>query len=471
MEIQFHSRKFWLIAFALLLGVILVGQASTQDVAAQTIGFATINTESKSVHANPDTTSTVIDTVFQDDIVLLLGRNEDSSWVYVITPNLFNGWITTTNITADIPITSLPVVSPSSTPIPIPTNLPEITSVPATGTVNTGRLNVRSGPGVEFGIVTTLNFGDTVGLIARNADSTWLYIRTTQNVEGWVNARYITTSYPITSLPVVGSTATSTPGAPVATATPPGPTAAPSTAYVTASTLNVRAAAGLSYPRVDQVYNSNAMWVNGRNLDTTWVSVITPDNVAGWVNSKYVTSNINFTTLPVISQTGTGLVLTGSLNVRSAPGAGSSILTSAYQGANMTIIGRTSDNTWLYLRAPDGIEGWSNASYLSTSTDLNALPVLSGPVPTSSVPTAVAPAPVPPVYPPTDSSNTAVLRSCPNLACSVTGQVFSGLTITATGRTADSTWVYVTTSNNQQGWIPSQFVQLNIPISSLPVMN
>ncbi len=474
MDYQIRSRKFWLIAIGLLLGLFIVGQVAIQRVSAQT-PTATINTSAKDVHSGPDFSYSKIATVYQNETVTLLGRNSDSSWVYVTTPNNVTGWMTTTFITASVPISNLPEVIVTTATPTTPTTTPQVstaTAVPvnATAVINTGKLNVRSGPGIQYGILTAVNYGETVNLLARNPESTWALVRTSQAVDGWVNVKYITPNVAITSLPVVGTAATATPG-PQATATPVVPTAVPGTAVVTASTLNVRAAAGLSYSRVDQVYYGNTVWVNGRNLDTTWISLITPDGVAGWVNAKYITSNINFTTLPVISQTGTGIVLTGKLNVRSAPGVvGSSILTSAPQGANMTLIGRSSDNSWLFLRAPDAVEGWSRADYLGTTTNLNSLPVLAGAVPTS---VATAPVPVPPIYypPTTGTGNTAVLRACPNLGCAPTGNVYTGLTITATGRTGDSTWVYVVTSNGQQGWIPSQYVQLTVPVNSLPVKN
>ena len=473
MDYQIRSRKFWLIAIGLLLGLLIVSQVAIQRVSAQT-PTATVNTTAKDVYSGPDFGYSKIDTVNQNQTVTLLGRNNDSSWVYVTTPNNVTGWMTTTYLSASVPISTLPVVIVATATPGTATATPQVstpTAVPANATavINTGKLNVRSGPGIEYSIVTAVNYGETVGLLARNPESTWALIRTSQAVDGWVNVKYITPNVAISSLPIVGTAVTATPG-PQATATIAGPTAVPGAAYVTASTLNVRAAAGLSYARVDQVYYGNTVWVNGRNLDTTWISLITPDGVAGWVNAKYIASNINFSTLPVTSQTGTGIVLTGKLNVRSAPSPNATILTSAPQGANMTLLGRTSDNTWLYLRAPDAKEGWSNATYIGTTTNLNSLPVLAGPVPTSP---ATGPVPVPPIYvpPTTGSGSTAVLRACPNLACAPTGNVYTGLTITATGRTGDSTWVYVVTSNGQQGWIPAQFVQLTVPVNSLPVKN
>ncbi len=465
MDFQTHSRKFWLIALGLLFSLFIVGSATVVTVAAQT-GTATVNTGALNVRSGPGTEYSVIAQVTQGQVITLKARNGDGSWVFITTPSAVDGWVNSTYILPSIPISSLPVVG-IATSTAIATNTPTnltATPVPGTGTVNTGQLNVRSGPSPSYSILASVFQGETVALLGRNADSSWLYLQTNQGVVGWSNSKYITSSTPITNLPVVdgSSSATATSGAPVATAPPAGPTAVPGTASVSASTLNVRAAAGLSYARVDQIYYGNTVWVNGRNLDTTWISIITPNGATGWVNGKYIASNINYSTLPIISQTGTGIVLTGRLNVRSGAGPTFSVLTSAPQGANLTLLGRSSDNSWLYLRAPDAQEGWSRADYLGTTTDLNALPILAGPVPTSPASS------VPPV---TDPGNTAVLRSCPNLGCAVTGSVFSGLTITATGRNADSTWVYLTTSNNQQGWIPAQFVQLTIPVNSLPVIN
>jgi uncharacterized protein YgiM (DUF1202 family) len=141
------------------------------------------------------------------------------------------------------------------------------------------------------------------------------------------------------------------------------------------------------------------------------------------------------------------------------------VVTVASYGSGVVLLGRTSDNSWLYLRASDGKEGWANAGYISTVMNVNLLPVLAGPVPGQPI--------TPPVggLPPVNPGSTASLRACPNLSCQITGTVYSGLAVTATGRTADNTWVYVVLSNGQQGWIQAQYVALGVPISTLPVKN
>ena len=84
-----------------------------------------------------------------------------------------------------------------------------------TAEIVTGALNVRSGPGLEYSVVTVVNQGNVVNLLGRNADSTWAYVQTATAVLGWVNASstYINPSVAISSLDVV------TPNTPTPTGT------------------------------------------------------------------------------------------------------------------------------------------------------------------------------------------------------------------------------------------------------------
>jgi uncharacterized protein YgiM (DUF1202 family) len=73
-----------------------------------------------------------------------------------------------------------------------------------TGTVNTGALNIRSGPGITYGVITSVYRGTSLTLLARNADASWVKVALSSGTQGWVNSRYITTTYPLYSLPVEG---------------------------------------------------------------------------------------------------------------------------------------------------------------------------------------------------------------------------------------------------------------------------
>jgi hypothetical protein len=85
--------------------------------------------------------------------------------------------------------------------------------------------NVRRGPGLEFGIQTTLQSGERVALIGRNNAASWLQIRMTNDTEGWVLASLlnVNSALNVNGLAVVEVE----PPAGVGPAPPPAPVAPP----------------------------------------------------------------------------------------------------------------------------------------------------------------------------------------------------------------------------------------------------
>lgn len=76
-------------------------------------------------------------------------------------------------------------------------------------------LNVRSGPGTAYGIITSLAGGTTVEIIGKNSDGSWWLIALPGGNSGWISAPYTTSS--------------NTGDIPVVSAPPPPPTASVST--------------------------------------------------------------------------------------------------------------------------------------------------------------------------------------------------------------------------------------------------
>jgi uncharacterized protein YraI len=54
--------------------------------------------------------------------------------------------------------------------------------------VETDILNVRSGPGTDYGLVGTANLGEKFDIVGRNADGSWYQICCVNGQQGWVNA-------------------------------------------------------------------------------------------------------------------------------------------------------------------------------------------------------------------------------------------------------------------------------------------
>ena len=359
----------------------------------------------------------------------------------------------------------------------------------ATAFVTTGLLNVRSGPGVEYGVVTTVSGGSTVTLLGRNEDSSWVYIETAAAVKGWVssNPAYITPNVPINSLDVVTdgtttpaptATATNTPTpttttttttpAPTSTSTPTPTATAVSGAAATVVTgaLNVRSGPSLAYGPVAVINQGTVVSLIGRNADSSWAKIRLSNGTEGWVNADgaYIAPNVSISSLPVVdsatapSSSATALVSTGALNVRSGPAVTYSVLTVTSQGQTVILLGRNANSSWAKIRLGNGTEGWVNASLITPSVSISSLPVADSPA-----------APEPPV--PVAPGAVLSLRSGPGSNYPVTGSVYQGLQVNAVGRNANSTWIKVQLSDGQQGWIGAQYVQLTIPVGNLPVMD
>jgi len=142
----------------------------------------------------------VIAVLQQNTKVYIIARSSGSTWYLVKTQGGPTGWVKRYYIHSDFPYTSLSFadtskgVPSSSTPANPSTQQPS-------GMVNSGSLNVRSGPGINNRAIAVVHGGTTVILLGRNGSGSWLKVRIPTGSVGWVNGYYISTSYPIQNLP------------------------------------------------------------------------------------------------------------------------------------------------------------------------------------------------------------------------------------------------------------------------------
>jgi uncharacterized protein YraI len=189
------SRHHILITRSLFALIILAlaafSMGSVYKVSAQAYPTATVATGALNVRSGPGISYSVVTSLYRGAALNLLSRTVDSSWIKVMLGNGAQGWVNARYIATAYPIYNLPTdnTAPSG----------------PTAVVVTGALNVRSGPGLAFGTLLTLPRGTVVNLLSRTADSTWIKV-SVSGVQGWLNGRYISTTYPVSSLPVEGST-------------------------------------------------------------------------------------------------------------------------------------------------------------------------------------------------------------------------------------------------------------------------
>jgi len=327
-------------------------QVSVQYLA-QSDPAGVVLTGALNVRSGPGVSYSVNGVVSQGEVVSVIGRNDDGSWVIIQTPSGLEGWVNSSYLQINVPVQSLPVVITDESPSPV-------------GVVNTAVLNVRSGPGTSFAVIAKLNGGDTVALLGRNLSASWLFIQAANNVQGWVNGSYLVTNVSVSSLPVV------TDGELV----PPPPDQP--FAVVTTGVLNVRTGPGVAYHIIAVLDEGETVQLLGRNSSGSWVQVQLQDETAGWVNASLVQTSVPVSTLPVSetsAPTPTGTVTAGALNVRSGPDVAFEVVTVLQHGETVFIKGRNNSGSWVQVSQGNGVNGWVNASYLAINVPVMTLPV------------------------------------------------------------------------------------------------
>jgi hypothetical protein len=106
---------------------------------------------------------------------------------------LFSACGPTVQITP-IPNTSEPVVPtqplPTHTPLPSPTTVADYE-----GTIGGASVNIRSGPGTNFNVVTSFTQSTMLKIIGRNDDCSWLVILIPDGGTGWIRSDLIQYSF------------------------------------------------------------------------------------------------------------------------------------------------------------------------------------------------------------------------------------------------------------------------------------
>lgn len=175
--------------------------------------------------------------------------------------------------------------------------------------VNTGNLNVRSGPGPQFSIITKLPGGSQVPVLGFNEDASW-YLVTTPNGNGWIYAaftlprgdfRYV----PYITLQALAESDVNTAGSlaipGVSTAvTAPVPRLDPGRVVVNTGNLNVRTGPGPQFSILGSVPGGSVLPAHGVTTDQAWFLVSSPFG-DGWVDAGFVVFRGAIASVPIFS--------------------------------------------------------------------------------------------------------------------------------------------------------------------------
>jgi len=148
--------------------------------------FGIVTAYRLNVRSGPSAYYDIIGKLNREQVVSLVGRNTTSTWLQIRLPDNSEGWVSARYIWSGMPIYTLPITGgevPNPNPEPI-------------GYVTAFKLNVRSDPGVHYGILGWLYRYQRVRVLDSSYDGRWLKVEIAPNYQGWVNARYIQGNVP-----------------------------------------------------------------------------------------------------------------------------------------------------------------------------------------------------------------------------------------------------------------------------------
>lgn len=158
------------------------------------------------VRYGPGTSYGVLTKLANGDSMKVLGHSAAGQWLLVEMHNGYQGWVWSEYVSSLQPAAAGPQVVPLQpvagvkTAVSPPTSTTNNTPI---GTVTSNHLNLRYGPDTAYDIILKLQKNETVTVLGRNEQGTWLYVHTPYGFDGWVWHEYLRLT-----LPSLSSTAT-----------------------------------------------------------------------------------------------------------------------------------------------------------------------------------------------------------------------------------------------------------------------
>jgi uncharacterized protein YraI len=250
----------------------------------------------------------------------------------------------------------------------------------------TNTVNLRAGPGTSYAVLARVPKNTTLPVVGRNGAVTWVQVNYNGTV-GWLAAWLCVANGDLASAPLTDGSAG---GAPQATTT---------------LSMNLRSGPGTNYAVLRRVPANTTLAIIGRNAASSWVQVNYNGTVgwlAGWlcrITGDLGLAPVTSGTTPSPAPTPSGGTSTGvtavpnlTVNFRSGPGVGYSLLGRVPGGVTVPVVGRSNDSGWLQINY-NGTVGWVAGWLCTVSGNLNSVPV------TGTVAANPTPAPATPVPP------------------------------------------------------------------------
>lgn len=212
-----------------------------------------------------------------------------------------------------------------------------------TAVVSSNILNVRTGPGTDYSIITQVGSGNRLPVLEKSGD--WYCVSLSTGQKGWLAGWLVNIEK--SQAPAALNTA--------------------QVARVNGSSVNIRSGPGTGYNVITQVGSGATLPILGSSSD--WYNVGISSGGSGWIAGWLVSVVTSPTPAPSRSDptSGRNAVVTGStVNVRSGPGTANSVIGQVVQGNSLPVVEQSGD--WYRVTLSNGSSGWVAGWLVSMQT-------------------------------------------------------------------------------------------------------
>ena len=212
----------------------------------------TVTADALNVRSGPSTSYSITTKLYKGDKVEILETS--NGWHKIKASNGKIGWVSGDYIKVSSGSTSQPSTSTTK------------------ATVTATSLNVRSGAGTSYSVITKLSKGTVVDVI-ESASNGWKKIKTSNGTTGWVSGDYLTTGSAGNSSTDNSTSQTSY------------------KATVNTDSLNMRKGAGTSYSVITKLSKGTVVDVL-ESASNGWKKIKTSNGTIGWVSGSYLANGV-----------------------------------------------------------------------------------------------------------------------------------------------------------------------------------
>lgn len=227
----------------------------------------------------------------------------------------------------------------------------------ASGYINASYVNLRSGAGTNYSVVTTMDKNTKFTYVdGKIYNSNWYKIKLSNGKTGYVFKDYATL------------TSTSSSNTSITTTT---------TGYITGSDVNLRSGAGTNYSIVTSMnLNTKFTLLNTKLFNTNWYYISLSNGKKGYVHKEYAKINPTQTTPQQPATTSvTGYVNADYVNLRSGAGTNYSVVTCMRKDTKFTFESTSLYNSsWYRIKLADGKSGYIFSTYATKNSSTPTTP-------------------------------------------------------------------------------------------------